>query len=401
MRQSPEEIFWKEENSVNESWLLNGILKNKVSKILSWAALISLMSVSQVKANNSALSTNKPKINNQNTQTLDEEIKFWETKRYNLSKISEFYLRLWRESLYMRYLYWKNISKLPKITTIPNELEINFKQNLDDLWQSKVKRYWSKNKALYAFYQDRVEPFTTWKRKVTKSSLIKYRQEMWAAMARVEDNLDMDIVLHRYWKKTNPALFKNIISSMKNRDLLAYNLTELFDSNNWKFNLEFFDFLLKNAWKEYVSLIPALWDKYLSYWQFQNTKYVVSSKWNSVLLDKIWKQRLIPDTMQNLKFTDHFEVAYYNAIYNLLQLFNKQSQSQDKTLLLLLSKNKDRTMDNIMQFVAAAHNNPKAAQKWFFLWLNWNWKKDVYFYIKPKFSSYAKRSKSNRQAIKK
>lgn len=392
--------------NIQEKWKIEtrkliDIVSKKTWKVLSWVALIWLLSSWKADAKflDFFKTKNKPKPNI--TKVEEDEIRFWISKIYNLSNLANYDIRLKCESLYMRYLYWDQICNLPKAAKIPDSLVINFKKNLDDLWQSKLRRYWKKNPVLEKFYHEKVEPITTWKKKPTKSSLEKYRKEMKIAISNVNENINLDVVLENYWKKTNHKLFKGVVNMIKDKDLLAYNLTELFDSSNWKFNLEFFDFLLKNAWREYVSLIPALWDKYLSYWPFQNTKYVVSPTGNSVKLDKLGKKRLISDNMYNLRFTNHHEVAYYNAIYNLLCVFNKLNNKQEKTLTLLLKNNKDKTLDNIMQFVAAAHNNPRAGQKWFISWINNEWKYDVYYYVKPKFSWYAKRSKYNRVAIKK
>lgn len=390
------------EKKINQHKVTAWIFSNKVSLVLSWATLFVLLWVQESNAWFFGSLKAKKDVKQKVWQlTHEEEFKFWVAKKYNLSALASHNSNISRDSLYMRYLYGSNISQLPQITKIPDSLEINFKKNLDDLWKSKLKRYWKKNKVLSQFYYDKVEPFTTWKKTPEKSSLEKYRKDMRVAIDRVNDNISLKEVARVHVKKWNHALFESIIYSIKDKDLLAYNLTELFDSSDWKFNLDFFDFLLRNAWKEYVHLIPALWDRFLSFWPFQNTSYVVSPAGNSVRLDKLWKKRLIPDKMYDMRFTDHHEVAYYNSIYNIARLLDKLTKKQENALRKVLRDKRDFALDNITQYIAAAHNNPVAAQRWFKSWLDENCKKDVYFYVKPKFSWYAKRSKHNRKAIKK
>jgi len=117
-------------------------------------------------------------------------------------------------------------------------------------------------------------------------------------------------------------LVQNISYYLGEREVMAYSLTELCPSSNGRANVKLIDFLLRNAGREYVELLPALGDKLLSYGPKQWTKWAVyegkGGPRGASIIDQAMPQTIdLPGSVAELRGNQHFMASMEFIINNL------------------------------------------------------------------------------------
>lgn len=76
---------------------------------------------------------------------------------------------------------------------ISGTIPINFRNNLDEVWQHKIQDRSSKTTlpGIHTFYENEVRPFTTGEKNFTKITRKEYEKEVDGSIKKVRENSDM------------------------------------------------------------------------------------------------------------------------------------------------------------------------------------------------------------------
>src|SRR3989344_8957 len=240
-------------------------------------------------------------------------------------------------------------------------------QLLDVLWAEKLRKFPNRPVIRTAF-EERAKKYN--QKNATTMSLDGYIAEAQRSIDIVNVHLNWDKVGEMYGLERHKLrLAKAISTSLDGRDLIAYALTELMPTTNGELNKKVFDTLLRKAGREYIELIPALYDKYASFGQYQFTSFALysigtSHRGASKVNQALPSNYRIPDSMIRLEGNDHHKAAYLFSIHNIASLISTLNGSNYGTLDKVWKHNKS----NIVKYIATAHNRPasasKAAKRW-------------------------------------
>jgi len=287
---------------------------------------------------------------------------------------------------------------------IDEEISADFRDQLEKLWQKKLDR--SNNSVVKATFSERVKPYIDGTLTPTRISLDDYMKQASSSIQQVRDNLDWDIVQERVPlgnqadRKLN--ILKSITDQIDAKTLTAYALTELMPSEKAQTNISVLDFLLRNAGREYVELIPAMYDKFTSFGPYQWTQYAVfdangETRGASRVNRAIPKELRIPGSVIYLKGNDHHKAAFLNAVANLGDMIAGLNDSQLKVLERVhKTRNKD-----ITEFIAGAHHSPANARKIAKRWLDNDAKLEYLASCHRRHIAYARKTYQNWEALTK
>lgn len=104
---------------------------------------------------------------------------------------------------------------------------------------------------------------------------------------------------------------QELAASVTARDMLSYQLTELFGSTNPQQSIAAADQVLQNRGREFYEAIPSLGDKIMSYGASQMTQPAVQ---------EINRTQAKNFDIRTLRADDHPETAYRNAVNNIADL---------------------------------------------------------------------------------
>jgi len=154
---------------------------------------------------------------------------------------------------------------------------------------------------------------------------------------------------------------------MNSKHVLSYTCTELFGDLPGYFSIVYLDFLFRNAGKEYVYYIPAVYDNMASFGPYQLTSAVVrhddhtKGSANRIQEALPAKYHTIPGSMYKLSPQQQNEATYLNMIYNLGLMFNiLEKNNITEAQYEKISK---VDMEFVLQYLAVSHNSPRAATK--------------------------------------
>ncbi len=249
----------------------------------------------------------------------------------------------------------------------PKEVTVDFNAQLDKLWKNKLAK--SDNPVVRQTYNSQVQKY--FQSNHTLMTIDDYIQnEIAPTLKDVKNNLDWNSI--KKSKKMNTeqlTLLRHITDSISPKDLMAYSLTELMPTLDGQVNVALFDFMLRNGGKEYVELIPAIYDKLTSFGPYQFTSFALydhngEKRGASVINEALPPKKRIPGSVMLLEGTDHHKAAYLFAIDNIANMITRLNRSQIGTLKEVGPSKKE----DIIQFIATAHNKPghayDAAKRW-------------------------------------
>lgn len=292
--------------------------------------------------------------------------------------------------LYAHYLGVKNKTKLGKY------IKIDFQQNFETMWNCKEDRCSSPvvgeaSDILTKEYRKQLTP-TTYK---------EYSNHITTVVNKLEVAIDWSAIQKDYeFSETDISLVKSMATSFDGRDMMAYILTELMPSSDGNLNVAFLDFLLRNAGREYVEGIPALYDDKTSFGPYQFTSFAVFQapgklEGASVINHAVKKGQKIPGSVIKLRGDDHHRAAFLFATYNLCRLVKGLSVKQKKLLMISWNKNQD----DIFLYCATAHHNPAAARRAAHNWIDGKAKHSFEYSCNDKILSYAVKTRNNLKAL--
>lgn len=278
-------------------------------------------------------------------------------KTYSMGKLQGRTL----SGLYSRYLGTK------EKTTIDKNLTIDFQKTFMDLWVHKKRRCSSPVVSLACKQQ-----ITEYKKKQTHTSFMAYQSHIIVVIEKLKKNINWKNLKNNLKLSQSDAdLVKKISLSFNGKDMTAYIMTELMPSSDGKLNVLMLDFLLRNAGKEYVEGIPALYDDKVSFGPYQFTEYAVfctssENRGASVINQSVRKDLKIPGSVIHLRGDYHHRAAYLFAVYNITLMIKSLDEKQKKVLNQSWRKNRD----DLFLYCAVAHHNPAAARRAARKWLD-------------------------------
>lgn len=107
-------------------------------------------------------------------------------------------------------------------------------------------------------------------------SLSEYVSFMDREASKVKEGLQWnDLQKHYRLSDEQRAFLISLVGKIHGRELAAYALTELMPSKNGILNREALATLLAHAGQEYIELLPAIYDPYVSFGPFQPTQFAL------------------------------------------------------------------------------------------------------------------------------
>lgn len=364
-------------------------------------------------------------------EVIDNNVK-WNSSETLLIPMAWFDILKWKKittnaPLTRRYLWWDLENSWDLV--IWDTLVLNSSKSLHNLWTKKIGKYWQYTTDISkldsidvsgwtpekienfrikypidATYLFVVKPYVDWKEDKWKMSL----KQFIAQSNKIVETLKVDTKDYDWWFEwSKKDLFNAIRDDITWECVVAYAMTELCENKeNWEFNKQLFDLLLRNSGVNYLSNVPAIYDEKTSYWLYQFTEYALFDtpkdvRWASVVNKKMPKDKKLPWSVMDLKtWKDQTKAAYMFALYNMKLAISKLSDNQAKALITYQKSHKEKFRDNMTQLIAMCHHMPAACsalKKWQEEW----YKKDIYNYGGTHTQPYWKASKNNYEALKK
>ena len=367
---------------------------------------------------------------NEDWKEIVVNVEDWNSSEISIIPTSEYNLLNWKTitsnaPLTRRYLWWDLENSWNLI--IWDTLTLNSAESLHNLWTKKIQKYGQSTKDIShldkidvsvmtpeeienfrvkypidATYLFIAKPYIDWKENKWKMSLDQFMQQS----NQIIKTLKVSTESYDWWLTGDKKdLFETIREDITWECIVAYAMTELCENKeNWEFNKQLFDLLLKNSWVNYLSNVPAIYDWKTSYGLYQFTEYALydrnwEKRWASFVNQYLPNWEKIPWSVIDLRtWEDQTKAAYLFALYNLNNAVKNLTDQQAKDLLSYQKNHKDNFKNNITQLIAMCHHFPvdkKALRKWH----EANHKSDIYNYGKAQ--TYGKASKNNYEALKK
>lgn len=250
---------------------------------------------------------------------------------------------------------------------------VDFTERLSRMWQAKLER--AKNHESDEYPQDLMsaakELYSTYDvRAPHRSSLSIVRSKAARSLEEVRRSQKLDAVssipAFAKFSESHTRLFKYIESLIHEQTLIAYSVTELMPTSgadSASIGIEMYDFLLRSAGEDYIDRIPALGDTLVSFGPYQMTKHAIGEDFGpprgaSLMQRYLLKERHIPQSVSELRGSEHHKAAYLFALYNIASAVRMLSEKDAKQLLL---QREWLSEADLSAFIAAAHHLPKPA----------------------------------------
>jgi hypothetical protein len=252
---------------------------------------------------------------------------------------------------------------------IPTTLRIDWNDQLDNLWDRKLRRRGVTPVARQAASALVAEYNAEDPGRITLES---YQQIAGEQAAAICSSLDWEQVGRTYrLNERKTSLLERVSCNMGGRVILAYAMAELLPSSDGALNRDYLDFLLRNGGRRYVESLPALHDDITSFGPVQFTQYAVydvpgerrgASRVNVSLPEHL----RIPGSTLQLRDNGHLRAAYLFAISNLADGIRSLNGRQLATFERVYGP---RGVD-VAQFIAVAHNKPANGRRALRGWLD-------------------------------
>src|SRR3989344_4670456 len=282
---------------------------------------------------------------------------------------------------------------------LPETASFDFSELLTEMWERKNRRY-PGNRSVEGMMRDIIPNYSP--ASATRLNLREYLETAQEEVEHFNEIIDWNEVRNRTGL-TAPQLelVQRAVSTIDGYDLLAYAMTELFDLPEGRFNCQVFDFLLSNAGREYVELIPAMGDDRTSFGPFQFTSYALHDlpgdvRGASIINYALPSDERIPGSVSLLEGNDHFRAAWLFSVYNICELVAGLDQTQGESLAGSLERNSDA----ITLFIAGAHHAPGNARRYAERWRTAGGTGRFRDYCQGRVSEYVEKTFENLQGLR-
>ena len=196
----------------------------------------------------------------------------------------------------------------------------------------------------------------------TPITLPEYEEQIDQTLNKIKNNIDRDGLWKKllWGDKEKLKTLQDLSDNISPQSLTSYSMTELFPGTDGNFNKNFLNFLLQNGGTQYLEYLPAIYDDYTSFWQYQLTSLAVretdkGKEGASKVNEFVQKDLRIPWSVSLLQGEDHHKAAYLLSINNLSNLL----RNWDSTIQNALKKlTKIENQANLAQLIAIMHNKP-------------------------------------------
>jgi hypothetical protein len=294
--------------------------------------------------------------------------------------------------------------------SISDGYDADFKSILEKRWDIKLSEYGS-NSDIDNLLKNQVDLYT--ENNSTKMNITDYMKTIDDSLDLIMNNLDWESLGNM--KRLNSdelETLKNVYDSIDSKAIMSFYLTELmpgFDGENsselYTQNIDVFDYLLQNAGREFVELLPAEYDKFCSYGPGQHTINTISkvknvdgtyNYGNSSLINTCMPEEYkISNNIYELKNNDHHIATGLNIIYNLSNAISSMNENQYSQF----KNNFISSDDELVQMIATYHHSPKNALRATLFCLDNNVENDFSVSCNADILQYANKTKGNYQAL--
>lgn len=280
---------------------------------------------------------------------------------------------------------------------LPDSAIVDWNENLNNLWQQKLNIK-NVSRAAQNSADDLVARY-----EYAKPETMTLAQHIFTLdqdLVDVKQDLDWSGICVKY-KLDGKAcsLFIRTAYGVNARMLTAYSMTEIMPYMDGIKSREMMDLYFRYAGRNYLDYIPALGDTYLSMGRYQFTSYAVghdNSGPRSVnQISAFSSKHEVPQSVVNLTGIDSDRAAYYFTTYNLLSLFRKMSDKQLDKFSTFCSNNKEQ----ITEYIATAHHNPKWARKRAISWIDGGCQKQLISYQGKALEIYSTKTATNYNSL--
>lgn len=281
---------------------------------------------------------------------------------------------------------------------VPAKVTTDPVRQLDSLWQVKIACY---NEAPVVRTIHR-ELLSEYRRNRTHKTLDQFIQSAENEVKLVRSAIEWKTLGSAYKLSSEQlALVKRLALQVSGKDLVAYGMTEIMPSDDGKLNVQVLDFLVRNYGPEFVYAIPAIHDKYASFGFYQFTSFAVYDDGKRIegasMVSRSMRTGKISGSTKDIQGTVQHRAAYLFSIHNIAMLVNATSSLEQRTLSRLPARNHD----DLIQYIAAAHNGPSHARKGARRWLAANMKYDYFVSVSNRtVRRYAVKTKANLAALR-
>jgi hypothetical protein len=273
---------------------------------------------------------------------------------------------------------------------------VDLAKNVEYMWARKAQTFkvtpatTKSVKAIVARY--RASPHQT----TTLKAYIKHADTL---VERARSGLDYPGLCARYHVTSDRCVRLEYMTGRINGEMLvAYGMTELMPSGNGEVNRAMLDMLLRRAGADYLNVVPALGDKFLSLGPYQFTSYAVrhdaDGRQGANIVAEFGKVR-IPGSVAQLTPDDQHVAAFYFATYNLMRLVNRLTPGE----YAHLKQRSPVSQADLTVFMATAHHAPGRAIHAARLWLQSRKPESLAKYQSGDNVVYAAKSKANLRAL--
>lgn len=276
---------------------------------------------------------------------------------------------------------------------VPNSARIDFERNLARLWTRKISRKDTTettcvggNNVIEYYHHNRTKTdIRSYVRAANREISFAKNRIDWATVCRL---MKLD--------KERCTLLNEIVNNLVGKDLIAYGLTELMPAADGRFNIQYIDILLRHAGSEYVENLPALGDGMFSLGLYQITSLALfndgkSRRGASVINEAVNKDAKIPDSVTMLRGGQHHRAAFYFAIYNLAALIRRLDSKETATL----RANHQNYKEEMIQYIAIAHHQPRHAIKGTKKWIANGMRGPLNRSLSERLSRYSVKTRAN------
>jgi hypothetical protein len=278
----------------------------------------------------------------------------------------------------------------------PKTAEINFSANLEKMWQRKLQ-FENVSDATIANTDMILERYSVANK--TRQTLPTFVTAVEAQIELGRRSIDWTgYCNNRKLSAHKCEVLQKVAAAITGEHLVAYAMTELFPNReDGRWNAALLDTLLQNAGREYIDAIPAGGDRLASLGAWQFTSYAVrkddtNTEGASIVNEYVAESYKIPGSVVKLVGHDHERAAYMFAVFNITNLLKKGSDVQASNLLALVAAGR---MDEVAQFLAAAHHQPAYAVTKTSNWLAAGTKGNLAPYLTSRLQIYAGKAKAN------
>lgn len=311
---------------------------------------------------------------------------------------------------------------VPEGTVIPEKLEIDFYDVLEKLWERKLERVrrkqpdWAANSQRAA--EELLVSYATNEKGVGSlpdllkrmDNVIEKTQESidWARFSEIQAPGEANFT---NLNERDVRLVHKLSDRISGQMLAAYSATELMPAlEDYKMNVDMYEFLLTHAGSRFLRSIPAINDNYLSLGLFQFTSYAVyddgkERRGASVVNSLLPHDEQIPGYVKALvSEEDQVKAAHLFAVFNigrLLSTIRKGRGSEMARRMDTLHDHADSLTAGLLQYIASAHHNPYEAQKAFIQWIDAGLEGSHAKWASSRISGYIRKSHGNYYELKK